>query len=75
MANPDEPSMSSAAGSDQRVWGIWTWPNFITLIRLSCLPVFLWLLLGRDDRAAAAWLLLALGATDWVDGWVARRFN
>jgi cardiolipin synthase len=57
------------------VWGIWTWPNFITLIRLCCLPIFLWLLLGRDDRAAAAWILLGLGATDWVDGWVARRFN
>ena len=30
---------------------------------------------GGDDRAAAAWILLGLGATDWVDGWVARRFN
>lgn len=54
---------------------MWTWPNLITLIRLACLPIFLWLLLGRDDRASAGWLLLALGGTDWVDGWVARRFN
>lgn len=52
-----------------------TVPNLITLLRLCCLPVFLWLLLGRDDRAAAAWLLGGLGATDWVDGWVARRFD
>jgi len=50
-------------------------PNLITLLRLGCLPIFLWLLLGRDDRAAAAWLLGGLGATDWVDGWVARRFD
>ena len=28
-----------------------------------------------EDKAGAAWLLGALGATDWVDGWVARRFN
>lgn len=55
--------------------GVATWPNLITLLRLCCLPLFLWLLLGRDDRAAAAWLLGALGATDWVDGWVARRFD
>jgi len=55
--------------------GIATVPNFITLVRLCCLPIFLWLLLGRDDRAAAAWLLGGLGATDWVDGWVARRFD
>jgi len=52
-----------------------TWPNLITLVRLGCLPVFLYLLLGRDDRAAAAWLLGGLGATDWVDGYVARRFD
>jgi cardiolipin synthase len=58
------------------VWsGVATVPNLITLLRLCCLPVFLWLLLGRDDRAAAAWLLGGLGATDWVDGWVARRFD
>ena len=78
MENPAEPSTSPAAGSGEhdsgeRVWGLWTWPNLITLIRLGCLPIFLWLLLGRDDRAAAAWILLGLGATDWVDGWVARR--
>lgn len=52
-----------------------TVPNLITLVRLGCIPVFLWLLFGRDDRAAAAWLLGALGATDWVDGWIARRFD
>jgi cardiolipin synthase len=52
-----------------------TLPNAITLVRLSCLPVFLWLLFGRDNRAAAAWLLAALGATDWVDGYLARRMG
>lgn len=52
-----------------------TVPNLITLVRLACLPVFLWLLFSVEDRAGAAWLLGALGATDWVDGWVARRFD
>ena len=62
--------------SSRSVWsGVATWPNLITLVRLCCLPLFLWLLLGRDDRAWAAWLLGLLGATDWVDGWVARRFD
>ena len=37
--------------------------------------MFLWLLFGRDNRAAAAWLLAALGATDWVDGYIARHFD
>lgn len=54
---------------------IFTLPNLITLTRLFSLPVFLWLLFSANDRGAAAWLLGGLGATDWVDGWVARRFN
>ncbi len=52
-----------------------TWPNLITLIRLCCIPVVLWLLFDRENRAAAAWLLALLGSTDWVDGWVARRYD
>ena len=54
---------------------IYTVPNLITLLRLFCLPIFLWLLFSVKDRGAAAWLLGGLGATDWVDGWIARRFN
>ena len=52
-----------------------TVPNAITLVRLLCLPVFLWALFGRDSRLAAGVIIGCLGATDWVDGWVARRFN
>jgi cardiolipin synthase len=52
-----------------------TIPNLVTLLRLACLPLFLYLLLGRDNRAAAAWLLGGLGATDWVDGYLARRLG
>jgi cardiolipin synthase (CMP-forming) len=54
---------------------ILTIPNAISVVRLACIPVFLWLLFGRDDRLAAAWLLAGLGATDWVDGYIARHFN
>jgi cardiolipin synthase len=52
-----------------------TLPNAFTLIRLCCIPLFLYLLFGRDNRAGAAWLLGGLGATDWVDGWLARRLH
>ena len=52
-----------------------TAPNVFTLLRLCCIPIFVWLLFGKDDQVAAAWLLGGLGATDWVDGWLARRFN
>jgi cardiolipin synthase len=52
-----------------------TAPNVFTLARLCCIPLFLWMLFARDNVAGAAWLLGGLGATDWVDGWLARRFN
>lgn len=52
-----------------------TYPNLFTLMRLCCIPIFLWLLFGRDNVAGSAFLLGGLGATDWVDGWLARRFN
>ena len=55
--------------------GIWTIPNAFTLLRLLLLPVFLYVLFGLEDRAAAAWLLGGLSATDWVDGYLARRLG
>jgi cardiolipin synthase len=54
---------------------ILTIPNAITLVRLACAPLFVWLLLGPQDRRAAAFLLAGVGATDWVDGYVARHFD
>ncbi|MBW3576120.1 MAG: CDP-alcohol phosphatidyltransferase family protein, partial [Actinobacteria bacterium] len=47
---------------------ILTLPNAITTARLAAIPLFVWLLFARDDRAAAAILLAVLGSTDWVDG-------
>jgi cardiolipin synthase len=51
-----------------------TVPNVITLVRLVCVPVFVWLL-ADDELLAAAALLAVLGATDWIDGWIARHFD
>lgn len=52
-----------------------TWPNLITLLRLLGLPVFVWLLFGRANYLAAFIVLGLIGLTDWLDGYVARRFN
>lgn len=54
---------------------ILTVPNVITIVRLACLPVFLWLLFARDDRLAAGILLGVLGITDFADGYIARHFG
>ena len=52
-----------------------TWANLVTAVRLALIPVFLWLLFATGHRALAAWLLGALGATDWIDGYLARRLG
>lgn len=57
-----------------RAWSFLTWPNLITAIRLCLLPSYV-MLMGDGRVVAAGFLLGFLGATDWVDGWVARRFN
>jgi cardiolipin synthase len=55
--------------------GVLTLPNVISVVRLCLVPAFLYLLFGRDNRAAAAYMLGALGATDWIDGYIARHFH
>jgi cardiolipin synthase len=64
--------MSAEQDSDA---GWMTWPNLITVIRLALLPLFFWLLFDTNHRAVAAWLLATLGATDWIDGFLARRLH
>lgn len=61
--------------ADDAIDRIVTLPNAITVVRLSLLPVFVYLLFGQDDRFWAGWLLFALGCTDWVDGYLARRLG
>jgi cardiolipin synthase (CMP-forming) len=60
---------------DEGLDRILTVPNVITLARLLCIPLFVWLLFGAHRQTVAAILLAVLGATDWVDGFVARRYG
>ena len=54
---------------------VWTVPNLISLVRLACAPVVWWLLFVVDEPWPAAILLGVLGASDWVDGWIARKWD
>jgi CDP-diacylglycerol--glycerol-3-phosphate 3-phosphatidyltransferase len=47
-------------------------PNVLSLGRLALVPVAIALLVG-ERRVAAALVLAAMVATDWLDGFVARR--
>ena len=76
MAVPPSVDAAASAGPS-REDRILTVPNALTVVRLGCIPLFLWMLL-RPDRAGwypAGLLLGALGATDGVDGFIARRFD
>lgn len=53
---------------------VFTVPNLVSLIRILLAPVFWWVLLGGRPTAAAL-ILVAMGVTDWLDGWLARRLD
>jgi cardiolipin synthase (CMP-forming) len=50
-----------------------TVPNVISLGRILSIPVFWWLIVHERTTAAGLILFVAVAATDWVDGYVARR--
>lgn len=52
-----------------------TAPNVITAVRLAGLPLFVWLVLGTRRLLLAFVVLVVIATTDWIDGYVARRFD
>ena len=52
----------------------WTVPNILTLLRFGLVPVFV-VLVASELHLAAFIVLAVLSSTDWVDGYIARRFN
>lgn len=53
---------------------IFTVPNILSFIRLLGVPLFGWLIVVGQDLWAVG-LLVIFGATDWLDGWLARRLK
>ena len=54
---------------------IWTVPNLLSALRLAGVPLFLYWVLGTHQDGRAILLLMFAGATDYFDGYVARRFR
>jgi cardiolipin synthase (CMP-forming) len=68
----------TAPAPDEPPDRVLTIPNFISVARLLGVPVFLWLVLGVRTPAGDWWavgLLIASGASDWLDGKIARALN
>jgi cardiolipin synthase len=66
LAGPPEAAVSS------RVWNV---PNVLSLLRLAGVPLFLYLVLVVERDGWAVLLLMASGITDYLDGWIARRYG
>lgn len=52
-----------------------TLPNALSTLRLVGVPVFLWLILARRADLAAVAVLCLGGITDWLDGYLARKWR
>jgi CDP-diacylglycerol--glycerol-3-phosphate 3-phosphatidyltransferase len=72
----DEPAPVAA----QRVVSLYNPANVLTVVRMVLVPVFLGLvvssgLVGNGARIAACLVFCLASATDFVDGWIARRWS
>lgn len=54
---------------------IMTIPNAISFLRLLGIPLFLWLVLVKEFDIFAFLVLVVAGATDWIDGYLARKLD
>jgi CDP-diacylglycerol--glycerol-3-phosphate 3-phosphatidyltransferase len=52
-----------------------TLPNALSVLRLIGVPLFLWLVLGPHADTAALAVLIVAGASDWLDGKLARAWG
>ncbi|MEI2786132.1 MAG: CDP-diacylglycerol--glycerol-3-phosphate 3-phosphatidyltransferase [Candidatus Nanopelagicales bacterium] len=52
-----------------------TVPNVLSALRLLGVPLFLWLILVPQADGWAILLLAVSGFTDWLDGYLARKWN
>jgi cardiolipin synthase len=52
-----------------------TIPNVISIIRLAGVPLFLWLILVPEADGLALAVLALSGASDYADGYLARKLN
>jgi len=52
-----------------------TVPNILTVLRFMGVPLFIWLVLAQKEYGIAVVVLAVMAGSDWVDGYIARRFD
>ena len=72
----DEAQASAVAQQDSALsTQVWTVPNVLSLLRLAGVPLFLYWALVTEQDGRAILLLMAAGASDYFDGYIARRYD
>jgi cardiolipin synthase len=72
---PDRLPADDRAPEEEASDRIWTIPNLLSFLRLLGVPLFLWLVLVPQADVWAFVVLVLAGASDWVDGALARALN
>lgn len=54
---------------------VFTIPNLLSLLRLAMIPLLLWLYLEKQEYLWTAAVVVLSGATDIIDGIIARKYN
>jgi cardiolipin synthase len=67
---PEDTKPASA-----RAFSIYTYiPNTLTIFRLLGTPIIVWAI-AEDRFVVALWLFFTISVTDWLDGYLARRWS
>ncbi|GAC1379671.1 MAG: CDP-alcohol phosphatidyltransferase family protein [Pseudarthrobacter sp.] len=66
-ARPDRPQIDHDR--------VFTVPNALTVLRFMGVPLFIWLVLAQQEYGIAVVVLAVMAGSDWIDGYVARRFD
>ena len=69
---PDHPEITANPDGYDRIWTI---PNALSGLRLLGVPLFLYWVLETEQDGRAILLLMAAGASDYLDGKIARKFG
>jgi cardiolipin synthase (CMP-forming) len=68
---PSQPVLSAGSAAALLEFSV---PNLITLLRLLLVPLAVWLILA-ERFGTAFWVFVAAGASDALDGYIAKSFD
>jgi phosphatidylglycerophosphate synthase len=68
----ETPGMASADRAHPAVWR--HVPNALSLVRVACAPVLVWMAVA-GEQSIYTWVLVPALLTDAADGWIARGFG